>query len=307
MRKSQKRKGLKNIMKQEVIAPWLIVGAGILWGTMGIFVRHMEAMGLTTLQISAIRLTVAAIVFLIGLEVSRREKRRVEKKDFGWFALTGIVSIFLMSVSYFSAITLSSMASAAILLYTAPFFVLITSVAFFGEKMTVTKGIALLTAFTGCALVTGTGEASALGIVMGLLSGISYASYSIFGTVLLKKYTPLTVTAYAFLFASAGALLFCNVPDMVSKLITSGSVSTYLWCIGMGVITAAAPFALYTAGLQNTPAGKAAILAFVEPMVAALLGTAVFQEPLGLTGSFGIILILSAVFLLNGKNTGRAD
>ncbi len=295
------------MIKKEMIAPWLIVGAGILWGTMGIFVRHMETLGLTTIQISAIRLTVAAIVFIIGWAVSGKEKQRVEKKDFGWFALTGIASIFLMSVFYFSAIVLSSMAVAAILLYTAPFFVLMSSVALLGEKMTVKKGIALLAAFTGCALVTGTGKASVLGIIMGLLSGISYASYSIFGTVLLKKYAPLTVTAYAFLFASLGALLSCNVPDMVSKLIASGSLSTLLWCIGMGVITAAAPFALYTAGLQYTSAGKAAILAFVEPMVAALLGTALFKEPLGITGIVGILLIISAVFLLNGKNKGRTE
>ncbi len=295
------------MIKKEVIAPWLIVGAGMLWGTMGVFVRHLKTIGLTTLQISAIRLTVAAIMFLIGLAVSGRGKRRVEKKDFGWFVLTGIVSIFFMCVFYFSSISLSSMATAAILLYTAPFFVLITSVALFGETMTVKKGIALFVAFGGCALVTGTGKASIWGIVTGLLSGISYASYSIFGTVLLKKYAPLTVTAYAFLFASTGALLFCNVPDMVLKLIVSGSVNTFFWCVGMGVITAAAPFTLYTAGLQHTPAGKAAILAFVEPMVAAILGMAVFQESLELTAMFGIILILFAVFLLNGKNTDCAD
>lgn len=288
--------------RSESYAPWLIVGAGILWGAMGIFVRHLQTLGLTALQISAVRLTVAAIVFLGALFFSGKEKRRIEAKDLGWFALTGVISVFLMSVFYFSAISLSSMAVAAILLYTAPFFVLLVSVICFGEPMTVSKAVALAAAFVGCVLVTGTGKASFWGIIVGILSAVSYASYSIFGTVLLKKYTPLTVTAYSFLFAAAGALVVCNLPEVIVKLTAAGKGgSTAVWCFGIGIVTAAAPFSLYTAGLRRTPAGKAAILAFVEPMVAAVLGAAVFHEALGIGGILGIVLIIGAVCILNGK------
>lgn len=289
-------------------APWLIVGAGVLWGTMGIFVRRLGMLGLSSLQIAAIRLTVAAAVFMIALLFGKKEKRKIALRDLGWFALTGFVSVFLMSLFYFSAISLSSMAVAAILLYTAPFFVLLASVAWLGETMTIQKGVALAAAFCGCVLVTGTGKGTFLGVVTGLLSALSYASYSIFGTVLLKKYPPLTVTAYSFLFAAAGGLAFCNLPDVIEKLAAAPHpAETAAWCLGVGIVTAAAPFALYTTGLRDTPAGKAAILAFVEPLVAAALGTAVFGEPMGLWGVVGIGLIVGAVCLLNIKSKETAQ
>ncbi|MBE7043770.1 MAG: EamA family transporter [Ruminococcaceae bacterium] len=288
-------------MKKEAIAPWLVVGAGILWGTMGIFVRHFNAMGLTSLQISAIRLTVAAVVFLLSLLLEKKDGRKIDKKDIGWFLLIGIFSVFAMSVCYFSSITLGSLAMAAILLYTAPFFVLICSCLLFGEKITWVKGIALVTAFAGCVLVVGMGQGRFWGIFFGLLSGISYASYSIFGTILLKKYSSLTITAISFSIAAVVTLLCCNAGDMVAKLTEAGSVGTFFWCLGLGLITAAMPFSLYTIGLKNMAAGKAAILAFIEPMVAALLGATLFNEMLGISGVFGVLLILFAVVLLNGK------
>lgn len=285
------------MIKSERLSPWLIVFAGVLWGTMGIFVRHMEAMGFTALQISAIRMTVAAILFLIIRGKGKKEK--LEKKDVPLFVLTGVVSIFFMSAFYFISILYSSMATAAILLYTAPFFVLIASALLFKEKVTFLKGIALVIAFGGCVMVTGTGKVSLLGILFGLLSGISYASYSVFGTVLLKKYMPLTVTTICFSFGALASLIACNLPKMVWILAEHASFETFFWCVGLGVITAASPFVLYTVGLQHTPAGKASILAFVEPLTATLLGIILFRESVSFIGVAGIIFIIIAIFLLN--------
>ena len=286
-------------MKKEQVAPWLILGAGVLWGTSGIFVRHFEAMGFSALQISAIRLSIAAVIFLIGMMRSGKGNSNIDKKDFGWFLLTGVGSVFLMSAFYFFSISYSSMATAAILLYTAPFFVLLASALLFKERITIIKAIALLIAFGGCFLMTGTGETSTLGVVFGLLSGILYASYSIFGTILLKKYSSLTITAICFSLGAVVSLFFCNLPQLILVLWSELSFTTLLWCLGLGVITAAAPFALYTAGLQNTPAGKASILSFAEPMAATVFGTFLLGEPLGYAGATGIILIAISIVLLN--------
>ena len=67
----------------------------------------------------------------------------------------------------------------------------------------------------------------------------------------------------------------------------------------IAVVTAVAPYLLYTLGLKNTPASKAAIMATVEPLVATVLGIVVFSEPLTPAAAAGIILILAAIVLLN--------
>ena len=64
-------------------------------------------------------------------------------------------------------------------------------------------------------------------------------------------------------------------------------------------VTAVVPFLCYTLGLRSVEAGKAAILATVEPMVASLLGVAVFHEALTPLSALGILLILAAVILLS--------
>ena len=69
------------------------------------------------------------------------------------------------------------------------------------------------------------------------------------------------------------------------------------------VVTAVIPFLAYTLGLENIEAGKARILATIEPLVATLIGVIVFREPITILSGLGILLILAAVIVLNIKNT----
>ena len=74
---------------------------------------------------------------------------------------------------------------------------------------------------------------------------------------------------------------------------------TVLFFLLTAVVTAFIPFLSYTLGLRSVEAGKAAILATVEPLVASLLGVLVFHEALSLSALLGILLILGAVVLLS--------
>ena len=72
-------------------------------------------------------------------------------------------------------------------------------------------------------------------------------------------------------------------------------------CVLTALVTAVIPFLAYTLGLRTVEAGKAGILATVEPMVATLIGITVFSEPLTVFSGAGILLILAAVVVLNRK------
>jgi drug/metabolite transporter (DMT)-like permease len=73
------------------------------------------------------------------------------------------------------------------------------------------------------------------------------------------------------------------------------------FCCLTALITAVIPFLAYTLGLERVEASRAGIIATVEPMVATLIGIAVFSEPLTLMSGLGILLILSAIVILNLK------
>ena len=285
--------------------PLLIALAGCFWGSMGIFVRRLSSYGFSSVQIVAIRVTLAALIFS-GLLLARdRTGFRISMRDLPLFLGLGFGSILFFTVCYFTAITMMSLSAAAILLYTSPIWIMLLSVLFFHEKLNQRKILALVLAFAGCVLVSGISGSgiSLIGLLVGLGSGIGYGLYSILGTVALRKYSPYTVTTYTFLFAAAGSWLICNPADMISKF-SSAPDPAYLlfFCCLTALVTAVVPFLAYTLGLQTVEASKAGIIATIEPMVATLIGIAFFSEPLTVFSGLGILLILGAVILLNWRN-----
>ena len=286
------------------IGPVLIILAGCFWGSMGIFVRRLSTFGFSPIQIVALRITVAALVFSLLLMIKDRSGFRIALRDLPLFLGLGFGSILFFTICYFSAITIMPLSTAAILLYTSPIWIMLMSVLFFREKLNRIKLIALTLAFAGCVLVSGiSGEGLTLtGLLLGLGSGIGYGLYSILGTIALRKYSPYTVTTYTFLFAAAGSWAVCQPADMISKISAADHLTgLLLFCVLTGLVTAVIPFLAYTLGLRTVEASRAGILATIEPLVATLVGIVVFSEPLTLLSGMGIVLILAAVVLLNRK------
>ena len=286
------------------IGPALILLAGCFWGSMGIFVRRLTDYGFSSIQIVAIRVTLAALIFCMLLLIKDPSGFRISVKDIPLFLGLGFGSILFFTVCYFTAITMMPLSTAAILLYTSPIWIMLMSVLFFREKLTGRKLLALVLAFAGCVLVSGiSGEGMTLtGLLVGLGSGIGYGLYSILGTVALRRYSPYTVTTYTFAFAALGAWLICRPAEMLAKFAAAPNLpGLVFFCVLTALVTAVIPFLAYTLGLRTVEASRAGILATVEPLVATLIGVAVFSEPLTLLSGLGILLILAAVVLLNGK------
>ena len=287
---------------KNITGPALIILAGCFWGTMGIFVRKLSAFGFSSIQIVSVRVTLAALAFCVVLLIKDRSGFRIAARDIPLFLGLGVGSVLLFAVCYFTAITMMPLSVAAILLYTSPIWIMLMSVLFFREKLERKKIIALVLAFIGCVLVSGIScEGITLpGLLIGLCSGIGYGLYSILGTVALRKYSPYTVTTYAFLFAAAGSWLICRPAEMVSIFAGAAKLLPLLAFCGLtALVTAVVPFLAYTLGLDTVEASRAGILATIEPMVATLIGILVFSEKLTVLSGIGILLILSAVIILN--------
>lgn len=277
---------------------YIIIGAS-LWGFIGLFVKTLAVQGFTALQIVTLRMLTAAICITPVVYKQGKEHFHIELKDIWMFLGTGVVSVTFFTFCYFQCIQASSLAIAALLLYTAPAFVMLMSLVLFKESFTATKGVALLATFLGCGLVTGafSGEMrlSLKGILLGLGSGIGYALYSIFGKFALQKYSTWTVTAYTFYFSFLSSLLVADFAHCTAEW----SLSTLGGALGVGFVCAAFPYLLYTKGLEHVEAGQASILATVEPVVASLVGIVVFAEPVTWEKIAGIVLVVGSVMALN--------
>jgi len=130
-------------------ALFAVLAAGTFWGTMGFFARSLYAAGFGPLEVAQTRITTGLILVGLYILLFNRSQFHVKLKDIWCFLGTGIVSLLLFSTCYFSALNYTSLAVAAILLYTAPFFVMLMSLWLFKEKMNGKKIFALLLAFAG--------------------------------------------------------------------------------------------------------------------------------------------------------------
>lgn len=286
------------------IGPLLIIIAASFWGCMGIFVRTLSDFGFSAIQIVSIRITLAALFFSLILFIKNRAGFKISLRDIPLFLGLGVGSILFFTVCYFSAITIMPLSTAAILLYTSPIWIMLMSAVLFHEKINRQKIIALALAFAGCVLVSGiSGDGlTAVGLLLGIGSGVGYGLYSILGTIALRKYSPYTVTTYTFLIAAIGSWFICRPAEALSIFSKATNFSgLVLLCFLTALVTAVIPFLLYTLGLRCVEASKAGILATVEPMVATIVGIAYFSESLTLLSGLGIFLILSAVVILNKR------
>lgn len=276
-----------------------ILAAGALWGTIGLFFNHLSALGLTRFQIMLLRIGIAAVFLGIYICCNNKALFRIALRDWWMFFGTGICSLMFFNYCYFTSIALTSVSVAAVLLYTAPMMVMVMSVILFHEKFTLRKGVVVGMTFIGCVLVTGLSGSTAIkpfGVVMGLASGFGYALYSIFSTYALKKYHSITITFYTFVLAAL-ATLPLSEPGQLFPMLQQPAV--LLYGLGLAILACLFPYLLYTRGLTGVVASHASVMATVEPVVATIIGVAVFGDAMTSAKFSGIVLILSGIVLMN--------
>ena len=272
-----------------------IIIAGILWGIISVFVTSLKSIGFSSMEVVALRVIFSAIILLTYLLVTDRSKLKIKLKDIPLFCGTGICSIVFFNFCYFQSIEIiGGAAIPALLLYTAPIFVMFMSLFLFKENITVKKVISLLVTILGMCFLTGVFSGKETTTLEGFLFG--YALYSIFGKFLLKKYDSMTITTYTFVVASVAVIPFSGIIKDYNLMLNTESL---LWSLGLALVCTILPFILYTKGLLKIEAGKASILATVEPFVAAIIGVTVFSESITVEKIIGMVLILFAIILLN--------
>ena len=279
-----------------------VISAAVLWGTIGIYSNQLSQYGANVLQIVSIRAIFAALAIFVFILLKDRRLLNIDIHDWKYFFGTGILSFVFFNWCYFIAINKTTLSTAAILLYTAPAIVMVLSIILFKEKLTGRKVAALILTFIGCAFVTavvkGRQNISPLGILAGLGSGLGYALYSIFGRYALKKYDPITVTLYTFVFASIGLIPISDIKGLFCLLSNTGALCN---AVLLGLIATVLPFLLYTKGLSYLETSKASIIATVEPVVATVIGIILFGEPITIYKIIGIFLVVFAVSILEQK------
>ena len=282
-----------------------VLASGCMWGCMGLLVRPLNKIGLVTMDICFLRGFVTFIVMFVTLLIFNRGALKIRLKDVWCFIGTGALSVSFFNFCYFKTITLTSLSVAAVLLYTAPAFVMVMSFFLFKENMTKKKVVALVIAFMGCVLVSGvvggSGTLNAKGLLVGLGAGFGYALYSIFGRYALQRgYNSITITFYTFVFATLATIFMADVASIIYIVEKQPGISVYATL--MILFVTLFPYLCYTKGLSGMENSTASVIASIEPVMATVLGILIYKEEMTFVNAFGMILVLASIVILNSNS-----
>ena len=281
------------------------MAAASIWGTLGIFAKILYAQGVSFESLVAVRASVGWVaVITFVLATGKAKGLRVSGRDLGFLAPLGLVGIGCFYLLYFYTVRESTVGTSAILLYSSPAFVVVLARLFLDEALNAAKVLALFLTAGGVFLVAGAYDPSNLEVtptvlLTGLLSGLTYGLYSIFGRSVTGHLGPSVILSYALIFGSL-LLVVAALPTL--DTLAGLPASSYALLLMLSVVHTTLAFALYTFGLGRLGAGRAAIVATVEPVVAGALGTALLGEDLTVPKVAGALLVISGAALTQARS-----
>jgi len=289
-----------DLTRDRILGAVCVVAAATIWGTLGLFAKILYAEGVSFESLVAVRASVGwAAVMLFVLATGGAKSLRVSRRDLAFLIPLGLVGIGLFYLLYFYTVRESTVGTAAILLYSSPAFVVVLARLFLKEALNAAKVLALFLTMAGIFLVVGAYdpanlEVSPVVLVVGLLSGLTYGLYSLFGLPVAGRLSPSVILSYALFF---GALLLVVAALPTLDTLAGLSMGSYALLLMLAVVHTTLAFALYTFGLGRLGAGRAAIVATVEPVVAVALGAALLGEDLAFPKVIGAVLVISGAAL----------
>lgn len=262
---------------------------------------------ITPLNLSFVR-SILATFFLLGwllLKGNRQEIARALKFHLGYIIGLGVVGVALFNIFQNIGIGLTSSGIASLLVASNPVFILILSASFLGEKITKSKVAGIVLGFVGIIIVTFLGKNMALllrsgsfwGNILALLSAVCWAVYSVMNKSALKRYSPLILTALAYVFGSLILFFFCFTFEDVS-LIFQLSLSSWLILLYLGILASGVTFYLWNYALSIMEASRVSVFIFLIPVLAILLGKVILNETITSFTFLGTALVLSGIYLM---------
>ena len=270
--------------------------AGVLWGTIGVAVDQLYALGTTTpLSVLFFRFLFACPV-LLSLLVFRQggASFRVKRSDLVVMLLMGGM-LAISQLFYFAAIREAGVAVATLVtICVAPIVVALASTVLFKELLTRSILVSLALSVLGITLMIdfdGTlARSSGWGVVIALGAAFAFAAFILAGRFLAKHTRALQSNTIAI---CAGTLLL--VPMVLSVgLDTSFTPMGWWLLIYLGVVTTAMAYWVFVIGIQTVRATTASILTLVDPLVATVLAYALVGERLATNELIGSSLLVIA-------------
>jgi len=304
--------------RSNLSGPGILVGSGVTYATISIFVTLLAREGVGTwLQLTA-RLAFSVPFFLLFLWVFSRDSIRIGSRDnITLFIQNGLLMLFAFG-TYIASIALGTPPQKAVLLvYLYPLYVALGGALFLGEKLTSRKLASMALGLVGLGLVLEVWDIQRLahfqiGDILATLNGVLAAALVLVGRWSgdRKQVNPITLTFWSLVFALVWLIciglsaLVCLGPEALTSQWPGGmSPRIVAYLLGLAVLGTVLPYVSMYIGLERTEASIGSMLMLSEPIFVFVFSYIFLQQPIGWWQVIGGSLILAAGVLIANSST----
>lgn len=282
---------------KKLIGTLCAIGAAVCYGTNPLGALNLYAEGMNTPSVLFYRFGLAWLIVSVVM-LFRKEKLRVDRREFRTLTSLGILFIF-SSLTLYLSFHLMPAGVASTILFTYPVMTAAIMALFFHERITFATVSSILLSLAGVLLLywgDSGGTLNLWGVVLVLISALTYALY-----IIVVDKSPLAMSSfkinfYVLFYCALGMVIFALLSGQ--PLMLPPTPEAWLWVGWLAVVPAIMALVMMVYAAKYLGSTPTAILGALEPTTAVLIGVFIFSEPFSLRLLIGIILILAAVTIV---------
>lgn len=277
-------------MRKTVSPRWMLIASMSIFGTLGIFVRNIPV---SSGELALYRAVLAVLLISVFLLITKQKIPFANMKKELPLLLASGVAIGINWILLFEAYKYTTVSVATLSYYFAPVIVTLVCPILFKEKLTKKQFICFFMSTVGLVLITGLGEVGGGKDFIGILFGLGAAAF--YATViLLNKFIRNVEGIHRTLLQFIAAVVTLVPYVLLTGGVTLGNLNGFGWAnlLIVGLIHTGVTYCMYFSSLKELPGQKAAILSYIDPLVAVLISVTILGESMTLWQVIGGMLIL---------------
>lgn len=277
-------------MKKIINPRMMLIASMTIFGTLGLFVRNIPV---SSGELALYRAVLAALLIGIFLLVTKQKIPFSNIKKEVPLLLASGIAMGINWILLFEAYKYTTVSIATLSYYFAPVIVTVVCPILFKEKLTGKQIVCFVMSTLGLVLITGIGDVGGgsdfIGILFGLGAAVFYAT-----VILLNKFIKNVEGIHRTFLQFLAAIIILAPYVIISSGITLGNLNRVGWVnlLVVGLVHTGVTYCLYFPSLKELPGQKAAILSYIDPLVAVLISVTILGETMNVWQVVGGILIL---------------
>lgn len=281
----------------------LLVLTATIWG--GAFIAgKISTEQLHPVSVAFFRFLGASMVLFPFMLWKEPLRLKPSKKDWLMFGVLGLTGIFLYNVCFFIATKYAPLVKSSLVIAVNGPLIALLSTLLLKEKMTKEMLAGIAIAFAGAVYVISDGDFGALfqtglqpvDLVL-IAASLSWSLYSVFGKVVMTKYSPLVTTTYSAGIGTLMLLPFALFHTSWRDIQTSGW-EVWASLLYVAVLVSAISFIWWYQGIKKAGASKASVFINIMPISASVMAALFFDEKLTAVHGIGAFLIFGGIFII---------